>query len=378
MSRLSVKDEERAREVIDGLGQCGARAPATIDRALPMIRELLGSEFTCGYRFARAEADLAEVDFLKLSGFPIDNDHVCDVVRPFLQRMERRRGLHDPIRPEMAQRNRVLPLPWSRWCAGEGPEDVARELEPGLPKYGLHSERARDAAQTIWELEMCFRTVGMPARDQLRVLVCEGNTLLAWVGAFQAERFSERQRLLLKRVAAPLRERLIVERRAGYGLGHAAMVAALEHVPAAAYVLDRKGRVAYANAVGRARLSVDAGAVRAQLSRAVAAEPGGRGEFAVTELVGDGLPTHYLAIGGTHGDRVRHGIERARVVWGLTAREVEILVELAAGRSNRDIADRLAIAPRTVEVHLSSLLRKAYADSRSQLVIDLWQLAERP
>ncbi len=79
---------------------------------------------------------------------------------------------------------------------------------------------------------------------------------------------------------------------------------------------------------------------------------------------------------GRHGDRVRYAIERGRQRLGLTAREAEIVAELAAGRTNRDIADRLAIAPRTVEVHLSSMLRKAHADSRSQLVIDLWQLAD--
>lgn len=73
-----------------------------------------------------------------------------------------------------------------------------------------------------------------------------------------------------------------------------------------------------------------------------------------------------------------NGAERARERWALTAREVEVLAHIAAGLSNRDIAQRLAASERTVEIHVSALLRKAHADTRSQLVIDLWHLAERP
>ena len=43
---------------------------------------------------------------------------------------------------------------------------------------------------------------------------------------------------------------------------------------------------------------------------------------------------------------------------GLTTREREILVRGVAGASNRDIATALFIGPKTVSVHVSSLLRK--------------------
>lgn len=42
----------------------------------------------------------------------------------------------------------------------------------------------------------------------------------------------------------------------------------------------------------------------------------------------------------------------------LTSRETEVLAEIAAGRHNRDIAERLRISPRTVEVHKSRILDK--------------------
>jgi DNA-binding CsgD family transcriptional regulator len=42
----------------------------------------------------------------------------------------------------------------------------------------------------------------------------------------------------------------------------------------------------------------------------------------------------------------------------LTPREAEVLALVAAGRSNRQIAQTLFISPKTVSVHVSSLLAK--------------------
>jgi DNA-binding CsgD family transcriptional regulator len=51
---------------------------------------------------------------------------------------------------------------------------------------------------------------------------------------------------------------------------------------------------------------------------------------------------------------------------GLTARELEVLAQLAEGRTNRQIADALFISAKTVGVHVSSILRKLDASTRSQ------------
>jgi len=51
---------------------------------------------------------------------------------------------------------------------------------------------------------------------------------------------------------------------------------------------------------------------------------------------------------------------------GLTARELEVLAQLAEGRTNRQIADALFISVKTVGVHVSSILRKLDASTRSQ------------
>jgi DNA-binding CsgD family transcriptional regulator len=51
---------------------------------------------------------------------------------------------------------------------------------------------------------------------------------------------------------------------------------------------------------------------------------------------------------------------------GLTAREHEVLGLLAAGRSNREIATELFITPKTASVHVSNILAKLRASSRTE------------
>jgi DNA-binding CsgD family transcriptional regulator/tetratricopeptide (TPR) repeat protein len=53
---------------------------------------------------------------------------------------------------------------------------------------------------------------------------------------------------------------------------------------------------------------------------------------------------------------------------GITAREADVLVLVAEGLANKEIAARLHVSPRTVEKHVESLMRKAGARSRTQLV----------
>lgn len=52
----------------------------------------------------------------------------------------------------------------------------------------------------------------------------------------------------------------------------------------------------------------------------------------------------------------------------LTQRELEVLKVLAAGLSNVQIGDHLHLSPRTVEKHVSSLLRKTDTNNRAELV----------
>jgi non-specific serine/threonine protein kinase len=59
----------------------------------------------------------------------------------------------------------------------------------------------------------------------------------------------------------------------------------------------------------------------------------------------------------------------------LTGREQDVARLLAAGRSNREIADTLVISEGTVEVHVKHILSKLGLKSRSQVAV--WSADER-
>lgn len=52
----------------------------------------------------------------------------------------------------------------------------------------------------------------------------------------------------------------------------------------------------------------------------------------------------------------------------LTAREVEVLQQVAGGNRNRDIADRLFISEETVKVHIKHIMEKLGANDRTQAI----------
>ncbi|MGZ4194876.1 MAG: ATP-binding protein [Solirubrobacteraceae bacterium] len=59
---------------------------------------------------------------------------------------------------------------------------------------------------------------------------------------------------------------------------------------------------------------------------------------------------------------------------GLTARELEVLALLAEGLRNADIAERLVVSAKTVDHHVSAILRKLGARTRSEAVAAAWRL----
>ncbi len=76
------------------------------------------------------------------------------------------------------------------------------------------------------------------------------------------------------------------------------------------------------------------------------------------------------------GALAQDGEAARRRLGKLTMREHEVLEFLVAGRSNKEVAEKLAISPRTVEFHRANIMEKTGAAGLPELV-RLW-LAARP
>ncbi|WP_426303093.1 response regulator [Arthrobacter sp. R-11] len=64
-----------------------------------------------------------------------------------------------------------------------------------------------------------------------------------------------------------------------------------------------------------------------------------------------------------------HDQTAAKLLATLSAREQDVLAELAAGRNNAEIASALYLSPETVKSHVASLLAKLQVRDRTQAVI---------
>ena len=89
------------------------------------------------------------------------------------------------------------------------------------------------------------------------------------------------------------------------------------------------------------------------------------GEALLSPAATKGLIARFLAQGDADGnDPVRS--ERLAA---LTVREREVLVQVAGGHSNDEIAERLEVSPLTVKTHVNRAMAKLGARDRAQLVV---------
>jgi len=84
----------------------------------------------------------------------------------------------------------------------------------------------------------------------------------------------------------------------------------------------------------------------------------------------------FLALGLYIGARVLaparpetfDGNPQARAALGISPREMTVLEELAAGRSNKEIATRLEVSPNTVKTHVAQIFEKLGAKRRTDAI----------
>ena len=136
--------------------------------------------------------------------------------------------------------------------------------------------------------------------------------------------------------------------------------------PAYAYEIARsRWRLAEALAeAGQRDKAAEQWQLAAQAATKLAARPlmQALDDLARRARIGGSVATAGAAAGSTVLDRNHSG----PILAGLTSREREVLRLIAAGRSNREIAAALFIAPKTASVHVSNILGKLGAGSRTE------------
>ncbi|CAL9570623.1 response regulator [Streptomyces pilosus] len=95
------------------------------------------------------------------------------------------------------------------------------------------------------------------------------------------------------------------------------------------------------------------------------------GEALLSPVATKGLIARFLAQEGpADPDRDQDRAEKLR---SLTGREREVLVQVAGGHSNDEIAERLEVSPLTVKTHVNRAMAKLGARDRAQLVVTAYE-----
>lgn len=238
-----------------------------------------------------------------------------------------------------SQRNRVI-------CAGP----LATQTRSGPGEALLHS-------------------LGLDRHWQLRVWVCDGPNLLAWIGGFRLSPFTGREQFLMSALVPALIPRLRWERQfSSAQVMMAGLTTALEALPYAAFIVRDSEGILFANEAGQQLLREHAGSL--ELLRSSDDGVNAATGFDLKPLNTPGFGDYFLVTQSQLNTSAR--MEALRAEWDLTQRQREVLGLLVQGDSNRAIATKLGCALRTAELHVSNVIRKAGVQSRTELTARFW------
>jgi DNA-binding CsgD family transcriptional regulator len=281
-------------------------------------------------------------------------------------------------------------FPMCRITIDDGPNESLIHTIALLPGY-RESEAFMYAS--MGSARMLPTAIGLPparvepleltgARMTFRVDLPESRTLLARakksaLGAFREQALKEMVRdktELLESFAAlqrtvsdlELREAALSEEIAARARLQSSLSKVLDTVSNAAFLVSGDS-VTAANAAATAALESQGEALRTELTAAVR-----EGKGPDLDLTPTGAPGQMLVIRRGLRDELARRLALAASKWGLTSRQKDVLKSLVDGLSNGDIAERLGCTARTVEVHVTSILERADAGSRLQLVAAFW------
>ena len=334
MPRLPVAVGRRIDEVARALGTVRDGEGPGLRTALPELRALLESDVAVTYGITPTPEGI-QLEYVWARG--VDVTKLATGFQEILRRTPRF-GYYDPFCPEPSQRNRV-------------------DRRPSVPSHGEGIRRL-------------YAGAGLLDKEQLRVLLCEGDSLLAWIGTMRAGSYGAGEQDILGRLVEPLRRRALLDRHLAQAPAALQLLgAAMEAIGAPAYLL-RRGTIVHANASGRARLASDRGGTLELLR----AHLDGRatGGYTLTRHQGPGLGDHVLAVAARPRTDPAPRAAALAARWGLTPAQERVLALVATGASNKAVAASLRCAESTVEFHLTTLLARTECEGRAALVARFW------
>ena len=338
-SVLALSDRARVRDIVERLGQIpietvtGVPVPDWLSAAL---RDLLGGGRTACYRPTSAADGAWGLGERSTSDDTFFSRYDAEL------KQERVPFNYEPRLPSPCHRNRAHFL---------------REVHTHPPEMSC-------VVDNLWP------KVGIGGYDQLRVLVCDGPTLLAWVGGLREQPYSARERNCLSVLVPSLQRALALRRRLiDASLAAAGLVQALDAIGAPAFVARRDGCIDHSNTAGMDLADSGAIDVAARLREALAGRDTGS---LVARLDAPGLPDRFLVVLREKQELLDCRLRAAGKQWRATPRELDVLRGVVAGDSNKEIALRLGCHEGSVERHVTALLRKARCDGRSRLVARFW------
>ncbi len=79
-------------------------------------------------------------------------------------------------------------------------------------------------------------------------------------------------------------------------------------------------------------------------------------------------PTHVMVLVERVVEQRALNLKKAKSRFGLSNREIEVVIHVAQGLSNKEISCRLFVSEHTVKDHLKNIMRKLNASSRSEII----------
>ena len=317
---------------------------------LPMViealRRLLRSPIMLGYRLRHGDK---RIEFERFTGSSeAGAKHVQKVENLLDKPMATGRidfAAYNPLAPQPEQRNQPLTLSMVRKWRGDKPIPTSE----------------------------CFpEIIGSHEFDHVRVVVCEGASMLGWVGAIRVEQYSPRELAILQVLTPHLQSRMKIERDMEGVTNSNILQAVLDSFAGAAFVLGPTGAVLHANERGIQLWTQDAAQLLSSLRDAVN-WPESQNRFQLSPLRMPGMKTHFVAVQRLPGIGAEQKVEVACRLWSLTRRQRQVLELISIGRSNKAIAAELNIAEVTVETHVTALFARAQVGSRAELIARVWQ-----